>query len=289
MSARLTFRSFEDQEAFVAACHERIAAWRVPHELRLVQTALGPTTVLVAGGPTGVNGHSRPVLVLPGAHLASASVLALAAALARTRQVLVVDPPGQPGLSYPKRPTHFGAYGAWLDEVIGTVGQRPTVVAHGQGAAIVLLADEPSIADLVLVAPAGIVAPTRSLGRRAVEQRWRLQPSARNARSFAQSLAAPGTPVADDVVRWYELVGTHARPAATATPSRPVGGGDEVLGPWATRPADVRILAGALDPLFPPGRIATAASHHRLSTTIVQGAGHLLPVEHPDAVAAALR
>ena len=285
MSGRLTYRSYEAQEAFVAECHRRIGAWRVPHELRLVQTSLGPTTVLVAGGPTGVNGHSRPLLVLPGAHLAAAALLPLAAALAHTRQVLVVDPPGQPGLSYPKRPAYVGAYGAWLDEVIATLGQKPTVVAHASGAAMALLADPESMADVVLVNPGGIVNAVRSVGDRVADLRWRLQPGAHTARARLQRLAAPAAMLDDDTVRWFELVATHARPGGTA-PST-VGG--DVLGAWSARAGDLRILAGAQDPLFPPGRLAPATSRLGLATTVVQGCGHLLPVERPEAIAAALR
>ena len=284
MSARLTYRSYEAQEAFVAECHRRIGEWRVPHELRLVQTGLGPTTVLVAGGPTGVNGHSRPVLVVPGAHLAAAALLPLAAALAHTRQVLVVDPPGQPGLSYPKRPGHFGAYGAWLDEVVATLGQKPTVVGHASGAAIALLADPDAVADVVLANPAGIVKATRSLSVRVDDARWRLQPSARTARALAQQLAAPVTTVDDATVRWLELVATHARPSSTTSAVL----GADVLEPWAARSASLRVLAGAHDPLFPPDRLTPATSRHGVATTIVQGAGHLLPVERPEAIAAAL-
>ena len=284
MSARLAYRSFEAQEAFVAECRRRIDAWRIPHELRLLQTGLGPTTVLVAGGPTGLNGHSRPVLVLPGTNLAAAALLPLAATIARTRQVLVVDPPGQPGLSYPKRPTPFGAYGTWLDEVLTSLDRRPTVVGHALGAAVALLADPQHVAELVLVNPAGIVKARRTPSLTKAELQWRLRPAPHTARRLAQQLAAPVATIADDTVRWLELVATHVHPAATPAPV-----GDDVLARWTPRAADVRILAGAHDPRFPPDRVAAIAGTLGLSTTVVQGAGHHIPDERPEAVAAALR
>ena len=45
MSTRLAYKDFESQEAVVAECRRRIDGWRVPHELRVVQTTLGPATV----------------------------------------------------------------------------------------------------------------------------------------------------------------------------------------------------------------------------------------------------
>ena len=284
MTARLAFRSFEAQEAFVAECRRRIDGWRVPHELRLLQTGLGPTTVLVAGGPTGLNGHSRPVLVLPGTNAAAAALLPLAGTIARSRQVLVVDPPGQAGLSYPKRPSHLGAYGTWLDEVLTSLDRRPTVVAHALGAAIALLAHPEHVADLVLVNPAGIVKARRTPALTKAELQWRLRPAPHTARTLVERLVAPVTTIADDTVRWFELVATHAHPVSTPAPV-----GDAVLARWTPRAAHVRILAGAHDPRFPPDRLATIAGTHGLATTVVQGAGHLIPDERPEAIAAALR
>lgn len=284
MSARLAYRSFEAQEAFVAECRRRIDAWRVPHELRLLQTTLGPTTVLVAGGPTGLNGHSRPVLLLPGTNASAAALLPLAAAIARTRQVLVVDLPGQAGLSYPKRPSHFGAYGTWLDEVLTSLDRRPTVVGHALGAAVAVLADPNHVADLLLVNPAGLVKARRTPALADAELRWRVRPSGRTARTLVGRLCAPVASVADDTVRWFELVATHAHPAVTPAPV-----GDEVLARWSARNDDVRILAGAHDPRFPPDRLAVVAGTHGLATTVVQGAGHLIPDERPEAIGSALR
>ena len=283
MSARLAYKTFEAQEALVAECRRRIDSWRVPHELRLLQTTLGPTTVLVAGGPTGLDGHRRPVLVLPGTNAAAAALLPLAAAVARSRQVLVVDPPGQAGLSYPKRPSHLGAYGTWLGEVLASLDRRPTVVGHALGAAIALLAEPDRMADLVLVNPAGIVKARRTPALTKAELRWRLRPAAHTARDLAQQLAAPVTTVPDDTVRWLELVATHARVASTPAPV-----GDDVLARWAPRADRVRILAGAHDPRFPPDRLAAIAGTHGLTTTSVQGAGHLIPDERPEAITAAL-
>jgi pimeloyl-ACP methyl ester carboxylesterase len=283
VSPRLAYRSFEAQELVVAECHERLRRWRTPHELRLIETQLGPTTVLVAGGPTGVNGRSRPVLVLPGANLAAVALLRLATTIARTRQVLVADLPGNAGLSYPRRPSHFGAYGAWLDEVLTTLDRRPTVVGHALGAAVALLATPDHVADLVLVNPAGIVKAMRSTAIASATAQWRLRPSSHSARALAQRLAAPVSGLQDDTVRWLELVATHARPVATPAPV-----GDVALARWGGRATDVRILAGAHDPLFSTERLAAVASRHGLATTIVQGAGHLIPDERPEAVAAAL-
>ena len=284
MTARLAYKSFEAQEALVAECRRRIDGWRIPHELRLVQTALGPTTVLVAGGPAGRSGQRRPVLVLPGTNFAAAAVLALAAAIVRTRQVLVADAPGQVGLSYPRRPSHLGAYGAWLDELLTTLDRRPTVVGHAMGAAIALLAEPDHVDDLVLVNPAGIVKARRTPALAKADLHWRLLPAAHTARTLAQQLAAPVSMIPDDTVRWLELVAMHARVATTPAPV-----GDEVLARWTSRARDVRVLAGAHDPRFPPDRLAAVAGTHGLTTTIVQGAGHLIPDERPEAITAVLR
>jgi pimeloyl-ACP methyl ester carboxylesterase len=282
MSGRhLVYKSYDAQQAVVTWCHRAIDGWRTPHELRVLHTQLGPTTVLIAGGTPGPR-TQHPVVVLPGTNFAAAALLPLAAAIARTRQVLIVDLPGQPGLSYPKRAPYVGAYGGWLDEVLGHLDPHPTVVGHSLGAAIALLASPERTGDLVLVNPAGFAKVRLTPKLLGATVPWLLRPSAHTARDLAQHMAAPTTTVHDDTVRWLELVGRNCR--ATTAPS-PVGA--DVLARWRGR--DVRLLLGDADPFFPRERIEPVAVANGFAATVVTGAGHLVPEERPDAVLAALR
>lgn len=54
-------------------------------------------------------------------------------------------------------------------------------------------------------------------------------------------------------------------------------------------PVPIHVFAGAEDALCPPDRYETAASGPASSLTVVDGAGHYLPLEAPEALASALK
>src|SRR5690606_7450549 len=97
-----------------------------------------------------------------------ATSLASSEALLLRHQVLLVDLPGQPGLSEPVRPTgdSVQAYGRLVDELLETLElEGALVVGHSLGAAVALAATPgPRIGGLLLLSPAGLSRARLSLG-----------------------------------------------------------------------------------------------------------------------------
>ncbi|MFF4388051.1 alpha/beta fold hydrolase [Streptomyces sp. NPDC001552] len=126
MASNTIYRSAAGRELIRRWCHEQLDGWDVPHE-RTVVGAGGAQTHVVSAGAGGTT-----VVFVPGTNFNAAASLPLATALvAAGHRVLLLDVPGQPGLSSGDRNLSRGRsswYGAWLDEVIdktspGSVGR----------------------------------------------------------------------------------------------------------------------------------------------------------------------
>ncbi|WP_188196830.1 alpha/beta fold hydrolase [Nonomuraea sp. SYSU D8015] len=118
-----------------------------------LETSLGMSTAVTAGqGPA--------VVLLAGTNFCPATLLQVADALTPTRQVIMVDLPGQPGLSSSQRlrRERVMAYGRWVGEVMEQLVSGPAVlVGHSLGAAVALSTTPgPHLAGLLLVSPAGL-------------------------------------------------------------------------------------------------------------------------------------
>ncbi|WP_371637666.1 alpha/beta hydrolase [Streptomyces zaomyceticus] len=171
------YRSAEGREAVRRWCVEELAAWQVPHECRVFQAGGAETHAVVAGsgGPT--------VVVVPGTNFNAAACLPLATALATRYRTVLVDVPGQPGLSSGERGLAEGRldwYGAWLSDAIEACASGPVIVlGHSFGAAIALssASPRPALVDWMTFvarharssgAPALARVPSRSVPRRVV-------------------------------------------------------------------------------------------------------------------------
>lgn len=244
-----------------------------------VHTSLGATSVLCRGeqGPR--------LVVLPAAGWSAASLVPLMRLAPDRASVCVVDLPGQPGLSAPGRPQdRIRAYRTWTRELLEHLGQDRDVVlvAHGVSAAVVLCAEpDTCVRGLVLVAPLGII-PTRPPWRLTWQRRlWSLRPSPRRSRQLLAELGGPYWTPTSDTIEWMSLVGRAARrePDPEPLPAHH-------LRTWRAVPTTV--LCGEHDPLVPADLVA-----HRLAGTttaaieVVEGAGHLIPLEEPHRVVAA--
>jgi pimeloyl-ACP methyl ester carboxylesterase len=280
------YKNDAGRDAVVAWCRRAIDEWRTPHETRILRTGLGLTSVVVAGG-----GREAPLVVLPGTNWSAAALLPFADVLARRRhgQVLLVDLPGQPGLSDPDRAPDPAAYGAWLDEVIAQLDAtpRPIVLGHSLGAAIALHADaaNPRLGPLVLVAPAGFVGAHLSLNLLKATIPWLVRPTVDTAHALAELMSSPANDVAPRTTEWLHVVGRHCR--ATKAPA-PLPGPD--LARWRDHP--VHFVLGADDPFFRPDKVLAAARAAGVPTvrvTTVPDAGHLIPDERPDTIVDVLR
>jgi pimeloyl-ACP methyl ester carboxylesterase len=133
-------------------CTDALARADFPLTEATVDTSAGQVRLTSAG-----TGGPRVVMV-PGTGFNAAVALPWLRVLAARWATTVVDLPGQPGLSDPRRPR--GARPAWygrvLDEILETMEVDGVVlVGNSLGAAVALAAGSPRIAARALVSPAG--------------------------------------------------------------------------------------------------------------------------------------
>lgn len=137
-------------------CVNRIDGSGLARARSEVVTSAGGTGVVTAG-PEPREGEPS-VALLPGTNMNAALCLPVAEAIARERRVVVLDLPGQPGLSADGRPRakRSSWYGKWLTEALARAAPGPVVVVgHSLGGAVALACDAPQIVGRVLLSSAG--------------------------------------------------------------------------------------------------------------------------------------
>lgn len=250
-----------------------------------VVTSAGVTGVVTAG-PEPCDGEPSVVL-LPGTNMNAALCLPVADALARERRVVVLDLPGQPGLSADRRPRAKRSfwYGKWLTEALARAVPGPVVVVgHSLGGAVALASDSPQIVGRVLLSSAGLIRLRVPVPLLAATVPWLLRPTVARSAALVRHMAAPGQGhVADGLGEWMDLVGRCCR-TSLAPPPLPSG----LLELRCSVPT--LVIAGRSDPFLPPRHLGPAA-RRRLGAEfrVIEGAGHLLLDEAPEAVRAAVR
>ncbi|MFF7438931.1 alpha/beta fold hydrolase [Streptomyces sp. NPDC008122] len=156
--ASTIYRSRAAQSQVRDWCDEQLAAWPVPHSQLQVETAAGLTNVVVV--EPGPAASTATIVFIPGTNMAAAVSLGVMEALSLVGRLVVLDVPGQPGLSSGERP-HRGRsdwYGKWLTEALTQVAPEPVVVVgHSLGGAIALACASDHVAGRLLVSPAGLV------------------------------------------------------------------------------------------------------------------------------------
>lgn len=258
-------------------CHRRWSSWPPHHRRVLTSSVLGSTHITVAGAD-----HPDTVVLLPGRHANAAVSTPLVTALAERYRVVVVDLPGEAGLSSGGRPNtaRLHDYGSWLSEFLPQLADGPVhLLGHASGAAVALAAAPSShVAGLLLMNPAGLVRPALNPGLLAAGARWRLCPTRRSSRLLLARLWGSGAAAPDELVEWMQVVGRHVRWSSTPPPPPP-----ELVRRWSSVPCIV--AAGERAVVFPPDRLAVAARDLlRARLVTVPGAGHLMPYEQPAAV-----
>ncbi len=257
-------------------CTDHLDDWAVPHRRLSVPTSLGDTSVISAG-PVAPS-----VVVLPGTNFCAAVCLALAGALAERWSVLVVDVPGQPGLSAPERPEGgLAAYGGWLGEVLAETAETPAiVVGHSLGGGIALASDSPRIAGRVLIAPAGLIRLRVTPGVLAATMPWLIHATYHNSGRLLRTMHAPEHRPSATMGSWMTQVGRHCRSSLAPSPL-PAETLQQVRG------TPVVVAAGEHDTFLPPKRLQPAARRELgVDVRAMKGRGHLLPDEDPAAVVA---
>lgn len=286
LRAARVYRSENAERSVHAWCHQALSQWPELGPLPPVETRLGPTQAFRASG-----GNGTPVLILSGTNFNAATTVPAARALAADRSVLLVDPPGQPGLSCSRRTTasRVGTYGEWLDELLPRITDRPIIVlGHSRGAAIALSSTpSPLVAGLMLLNPAGLTAAGVSSESMRATLPWLLYPNEQTSSRLVEFLSGPDTDTDGEEHRseteWLTLVARHCR---THTTPPPLPG--EFFRAWAGTPAIV--ATGSHDSFFSPARLHGPARRF-LDTGVrtIEGAGHLSLHERPEQVAELLR
>ncbi|MEV1087498.1 alpha/beta fold hydrolase [Streptomyces microflavus] len=263
-------------------CENRIADWGIPHVRGEVATAAGVTGFVTAGDEPREGEPS--VVLLPGTNMNAALCLPLVGALARGRRVTVLDLPGQPGLSAGGRPRvrRMAWYGQWLGEALDSAAPGPAVVVgHSLGGAVALACGSPKIVGRVLLSSAGIMRPKVPAPLLAATIPWLVRPSVARSAALLGHMAAPGAGgVPGHLSTWMDLVARSCR-TSLAPPPLPAGLLEQ------RRAVPTLVTTGRCDPFLPPHVLGPAARHLLgAEFRVVEGAGHLLLDEAPDAVLA---
>ncbi|MGW4895267.1 alpha/beta fold hydrolase [Kitasatospora sp. NPDC004240] len=265
------YRSTTGRDLIQRWCLDRLDAWAIPHE-RTTVTANGARTHAVLAGD-----GATTVTYVPGTNFNAAASLPLATALvAAGHRVLLVDVPGQPGLSSGERALAGGRlswYGAWLGKVIEKIAPEPVaVMGHSFGAAIALSADSPRISRLVLVSPGGLTRLRLTPAVLATSAAWFLRPAPTHSARLLRAMLAPSHQPREDLVTWMTLVARHSRSSGAP--------GAAVL---PTRSVPRLVVTGEHDVFLPPRRLVTAVrSTLGAELGVVSDAGHLVVEERPE-------
>ncbi|GLY44202.1 hypothetical protein Amsp01_102250 [Amycolatopsis sp. NBRC 101858] len=240
-----------------------------------VTTSAGRVELTSAG-----TGPARVVLV-PGTSFTAAVALPWLRALSARRPTTVVDLPGQPGLSDPRRPRRARSawYGAVLDEVLtATDAEDVVLVGNSLGAAVVLAAESPRIAGRVLVSPAGIVRLSVDPHLALASTRWLLRPTTANTHRMLRLFVGPGEEPPATEVEWMTLVARCCR-TTLAPPPLPA----PLLARRSAQPCVVGV--GEYDRFLPPRRLVPAARRTLgCDVQVFPGMGHLTTAAHLDEV-----
>lgn len=186
--------------------------------------------------------------------MSAAVSLRVAEALSEVAPLVVLDVPGQPGLSAGLRPRRHRMdwYGRWLAGALEQITDGPVVVAgHSLGAAIALACPSERIAGRVLVSPGGLVRLRVGASVLAAALPWMVHPSPARAERLLTSMTGPGHAVSPELGAWMTLVGRSCRSSLAPAPL-PSG----VLG--RARSAPLLAVAGSRDPFLPRFTSATA-------------------------------
>ncbi len=247
-------------------CADALARADVPITSATLETRFGRVELTLAG-----SGRPRVVMV-PGTGFNAAVALPWLKALSVRWPTTVVDLPGQPGLSDPRRPrrARLAWYGRALDETLAAMDADGVVlVGNSLGAAVALAADSPRIEARALVSPAGFIRLTVDPTLAQASAGWLLRPTAENTRRMLRLFVAPGADPPETEVEWMALMAASCR-TTLAPPPLPA----ELLARRAERPCVVGV--GEHDRFLPPRRLAPAVRRAmNLDVRIFPGVGHL--------------
>jgi pimeloyl-ACP methyl ester carboxylesterase len=277
---RSIYRGEDQQQTVRDWCTSQLDRWTLPHQRSQVHTCAGPTHVVSVGS------GASTVVVVPGTNDNAALLESFAAALAGSFTAILLDLPGQPGLSVGHRPNRdrLGWYGRWLADVLAqTVPDGAVVLGHSLGGAITLACDSPHITARALIAPAGLVRLKipRSVIHATVP--WILRPTPARSAALLHQMFAPGHTPPPRLVDWYTIVAQNCR---TSLAPRVLP--DAIVAQRAT--TESLVVTGDHDKFLPPDTLADPARRRLgVELTVIPDAGHHVIDEHPQTIANLLK
>ena len=259
-------------------CEGRLREFSDLCPLPEISTSIGPTRAFRFEGGSGA-----PVVVLSGTNFNSALSASPSSDMRMERDVILVDVPGQPGLSCGIRPRgrRAEAYGTWFDEVLPSLVDRPAIVlGHSLGAAVAL-ASKPCdlIKGMVLVGAAGLTPAAISPELMRVTLPWMIGPCDDKSTRLLNFMSGPDfrQPV-HPLAGWMTMVGKCCRTSLAPGPLP-----TELLLAWQKK--NVTVVTGSEDVFFSPARLHGPARRFLdADLHVLQGAGHLAPYEFPEKV-----
>nr|WP_246890219.1 MULTISPECIES: alpha/beta hydrolase [unclassified Streptomyces] len=273
------YRNAKSRQRVRDWCLERLGEWGMPHQRHEIPTTAGVTSVITMGPEPA---PAAPTVVLvPGTNTNGAVYRHISEALAACWSTVVLDVPGQPGLSADVRPRRGRSawYGQWLTEALEQVVPGPAVVVgHSLGGAIVLASDSPRITGRVLLSSAGLVRLLVPPSIVAATVPWLARPTVLRAVRVLRPMVAPGGRVPDELAEWMTVVARCCHSSLAPAPLPP-----RLLAERRSVPCVV--ATGRHDVFLPPQRVAPAAQRHlgaRLH--VLESSGHLLLDESPDEI-----
>lgn len=265
-------------------CRERLDEYPDLVSLPEISTSIGPTRAFRMPGGSGT-----PAVVISGTNFNSALMARPASAMLPDRDVILVDLPGQPGLSCGVRPKaqRAAAYGTWFEEVLAALVDRPViVVGHALGAAVAL-ASKPSdlVRALVLLDPAGLTAAANSPELMRVTLPWMIGPREDKSTRLLNFLSGPDFRYrVHPYAAWMTMVGQYCKTSGLAPHALSV----ESLLPWQKK--NITVATGSDDVFFSSARLHGPARRFLdADVHVLEGAGHLAPYEFPEEVAELVR
>ena len=258
-------------------CTSALARANFPLHRATLDSSVGSVHLTSAG--TG----RPPVVLVPGTGFNAAVALPWLRALSAHWATTVVDLPGQPGLSDPRRPRRdrLAWYGRELDEILAVMGVDEVVlVGNSLGAAVALAASSPRIAARVLVSPAGFVRLTVDREMALASTLWLLRPTVEHTNRMLRLFVAPGEEPPDSEVEWMTLMATCCRTTLAPSPLSV-----DLLASRAQDPCVVGV--GEHDRFLPPHRLSPAVRRlMNLEVRVLPGVGHLTTSAHLEKVVA---
>jgi pimeloyl-ACP methyl ester carboxylesterase len=248
-----------------------IAALAVPIE------APRPLAVGCLRGPAGAGAAAAPRIFL--VHAAGGAAKNFGSLLRRLgADAVALDLPGR-GRTPGEAPRSIGESAEILLAVARALAPEGRVVlaGHSMGAAVALAAAAEAGAARV----AGVVAI--AAGARLQISRGLVEAARRDFAGFLAALGAAGSPAATIAALGEAGAETVARDLEASL-------GFDLLLPARRHGGPLLVIGGGRDHTAPPAVVRELAEGApRAELVMLEGAGHILPVERPDEVAAAIR